>query len=156
MNTPHTDPTTVQNTIDQALRQLGGVQPEPGMHDRILHRLQQAAKEPVRQPSAWSRLLVPGFRLAFAGLAGCCLCTAVVLGSLQHSHTLAAQNHPVVPVLPQQGGFATASSARIAAHPAVAPSGGRSNQHLGEGRATVKPGTHIHGGDAIPVPPRAQ
>ena len=67
MNTPHPN----QNSnplIDRALHQLGSAQPQPGMNDRILRRLQQAETQSV--PHA---LFSPAFgwpRLAFAGLAG--------------------------------------------------------------------------------------
>jgi hypothetical protein len=149
MNTPHTHHHTADHIIDRTLRQLGSVQPRQGINDRILHSLRQAEAAPA------SRFSLPWPRLAFASLAGACLCAAIVIGSVQHSHAVAAQNHPVVPILQQQTGVATASSTHISAHPVIAPKGGgRSNQHLGQGRATVKPGTHVHGGDGIPVPPR--
>jgi hypothetical protein len=151
MNTPHANQNanhhTTSQLIDRALHQLGHVQPQPGMKNRILRSLRPSPTA-LKPAFAWPRL-------AFASLAGVCLCAAVVVGSLQHSHAVAAQNHPALPILQQQSGVATASSTRISAHPAIAPKGGgRSNQHLGTGRATVKPGTHIHGGDGIPVPPR--
>ncbi|MFP5277392.1 MAG: hypothetical protein ACLGPM_09765 [Acidobacteriota bacterium] len=150
MNTPRTNDTATQATIDHALHRLGSAQPDPGMNNRILRRLNRAAVEPAHRLSPWPRL-------AFASLAGCGLCVAVVFGSLQHSHAVAAQDHPVLPILQQQGGISTASSTRIAVHPALAPKGGgRSDQHLGEGRATIKPGTHVHGGDGIPVPPQVR
>ena len=148
MNTPHTNH-RFDPIIDRALHQLGAAEPRHGINDRILYRLRQV--EAISTPHsnfAWPRL-------AFASLAGACLCTAVVIGSVQHSHAVAAQNHPIVPIMQQQNGVATASSTRISAHPAIAPKGGgRSDQHLGQGRATVKPGTHVHGGDGVPVPPR--
>ncbi len=154
MNTPYQNHHAANHIIDRALHQLGNAQPEPGMNDRILRRLHQAEAQPAptlrAAAFAWPRFAV-------AGLAGCCLCTAVVIGSIQHSHAVAAQNHPVVPILQQQSGISTASSSRIAMHPPVAPKGGgRSDQHLGQGRATVKPGTHVRGGDGITVPPNNQ
>lgn len=157
MNTPHQNYNTANQTaanqiIDRALHQLGHVDPQPGMNDRTLRRLRQAQAAPAPRAAAFGWR-----RLAFAGLAGCCFCAAVVVGSVQHSHTVAAQDHPVVPILQHQSGISTASSTHISAHPAVAPKGGgRSNQHLGTGRATVKPGTHVHGGDGITVPPHVQ
>ena len=158
MNTPHPN----QNSnplIDRALHQLGSVEPDPGMNDRVLRRIRQAEAEPAPRPNSfgWPRLALAWPRLALAGFAGCCICAAVVIGSVQHSHAVAAQNRPVLPILHQQSGVATASSTHIAAHPPVAPKGGgRSDQHPGQGRATVKPGTHIHGGDGITVPPHVQ
>jgi hypothetical protein len=157
MNTPHPNQNTDQ-IIDSALHQLGSVNPESGMNDRILRRIRQAAAEPAPSPSpisfGWPRLALAWPRLVFGGLAGCCLCAAVVFGSIQHTNSVAAQNRPVLPVLHQQSGVATASSTHIAAHPPVAPKGGgRSDQHPGQGRAIVKPGTHVHGGDGITVPP---
>lgn len=148
MNTLNPNHETGQ-LIDRALHQLATVEPQPGLNDRILRRLRQTQDQPAPRASfGWPRL-------AFAGLAGCCLCSVVVLGSVQHSHDVAAQHRPIIPILQQQSGISTASSTRIAAHPAVAPTGsGRSNQHLGTGRATVKPGTHVHGGDGIAIPPR--
>lgn len=136
--------------IDRALRQLGSAQPDPGMNDRLRHQIHQvAAAEPASRR-------IPAFgwpRLAFATLAGGCLCAAVVIGSVHHSHVVAAQNRPVVPILQRQSGVSTASSARIAAHPPAAPKGsGRSDNHLGQGRATVPAGTHVHGGDGVTVP----
>lgn len=146
MNTSHTNHNAANHIIDRALHQLGSVEPRPGINNRILYRLRQAESAPAPR-AAWPRL-------AFASLAGACLCAAVVVGSVQHSHTVAAQNHPVLPILQQQNGVATASSTHISAHPAIAPKGGgRSDQHLGQGRATVKPGTHVHGGDGVTVPP---
>jgi len=151
MKTADANHDTANKIIDSALRQLGSVEPRHGINDRILYRVRQAEAAPApRAIAAWPRL-------AFASLAGACLCTAIVIGSVQHSRAVAAQNHPVLPILQQQNGVATASSTHISAHPAIAPKGGgRSDQHLGQGRATVKPGTHIHGGDGIPVPPRVQ
>ena len=148
MNNPNTHHNATHDIIDRALHQLGAVEPRPGINNRILYHLQQAEAAPApRAIAAWPRL-------AFASLAGACLCTAIVVGSVQHSHTVAAQNHPVLPILQQQNGVATASSTHISAHPAIAPKGGgRSDQHLGQGRATVNPGTHVHGGDGVPVPP---
>ena len=151
MNTPQPNHNANQ-LIDRALHQLASIEPDPGMNDRILRRIRQAADEPVPHS-----VLKPAFgwpRFALAGLAGCCLCAVVVFGSVQHSHAVAAQNRPVLPILHPQSGVATASSTHITAHPPVAPKGGgRSDQHPGQGRATVKPGTHIHGGDGISVPP---
>lgn len=153
MNTPHPNQNTHQ-IIDRALHQLGSVDPDPGMNDRILRRLHQAEAEPSPISLGWPRFALAGPRLAIAGIAGCCLCAVVVIGSIQHTNAVAAQNRPVLPILHQQSGVATASSTRIAAHPPVAPKGGgRSDQHPGQGRATVKPGTHVHGGDGITVPP---
>lgn len=153
MNTPQPVDHSVDvgAVIDRTLAQLGSARPRPGMQDRILRRLDEALAAPVAAP----RVAFFGWpRLAFASLAGCCLCAGVVFGSLQHSHAVAAQNRPIVLVLQQQSGVATASSTHIAAHPAMAPKGGgRSDEHLGSGRATVKPGTHVHGGDGIAVPP---
>lgn len=151
MNTPHANQSPTDHIIDRALHHLGSVQPRQGINDRILYRLRQAESAPARRAiAAWPRL-------AFASLAGASLCVAIVIGSVQHSHTIAAQNHPVIPIIQRQSGVATASSTHISAHPAIAPAGGgRSDQHLGQGRANVKPGTHIHGGDGIPVPPHAQ
>lgn len=154
MNTPHSNNHAIQhaaphNIIDRALHQLGSVEPRPGMNDRILRSLRQADARPALPLSAsgWPRL-------AFASLAGGCLCAAIVIGSVQHSHAIAAQHHPILPILQKQSGVATASSAHVSAHPAIAPKGGgRSNQHIGDGRATVHPGTHVHGGDGITVPP---
>ncbi len=139
------------SAIDHALRQLGSAQPDPGMNDRLLRRLRQAAPaepSPRRAPSlGWPRL-------AAAGLAGCCLCAAVVVGSVQHSHYIAAQNQPPAPILQRHNGISTASSTHISAHPPVAPkNGGRSHHRLSPGRATVPPGTHVHGGDGVTVPP---
>lgn len=151
MNTPPANQNVTNQItsqlIDRALHHLGQVQPPPGMSDRVLRGLRPAAP-PLKPAFAWPRL-------AFASLAGACLCAAVVVGTLQHSHAVAAQNHPALPILQQQSGVATASSTHISAHPAIAPKGGgRSNQYLGTGRASVKPGTHVRGGDGIPVPPR--
>lgn len=151
MNTPHphNHSTPAQSLIDSALRQLGSAQPRPGLNERILQRLRQTAITPAPHAAFWGWP-----RLGLATLAGCCICAAVVFGSLQHSHTAAVQNHSVVPVLQQQSGVATASSTRVAAHPVIVPDGGgRSNEHPGQGRATVKPGTHVHGGAGIAVPP---
>ncbi len=146
MNTPHAYRNTTDQIIDHALQQLAAVEPQPGMNDRILRSLRQAQPAP-RAALGWPRL-------AFAGLAGCCLCSVVVLGSVQHSRNVAAQHRPIIPILQQQSGISTASSARIAAQPPVAPTGsGRSNQHLGQGRASVKPGTHVRAGDGISLPP---
>ncbi len=151
MNTPDTHHNAASHLIDRALHQLGSVQPRDGINNRILYRLRQAESAPA------PRAIAPWPRLAVASLAGACLCAAIVIGSVQHSRAVAAQNHPVLLILQQQSGVATASSTRIAAHPVIAPKGGgRSDEHIGQGRATVKPGTHIHGGDGIPVPPHAQ
>lgn len=139
----------LHSAIDRALHQLGSAQPRPGMTDRILRRLSHANTKPAPRAAFWGWP-----RVGFAALAGCCLCAAIVVGSIQHSHAVATQNHPVVPILQQQSGVATASSTRISAHPVVAPkNGGRANEHPGAGRATVKPGTHVRGGDGITVPP---
>ncbi|MGC8550216.1 MAG: hypothetical protein ACP5M4_11005 [Acidobacteriaceae bacterium] len=151
MNHPDTHPNAADHIIDRALHQLGSAEPRDGINNRILYRLRQAEFEPAPHAiAAWPRL-------ALASLAGACLCATIVIGTVQHSHAVAAQNHPVLPILRQQNGVATASSTHISAHPVIAPQGGgRSDQHLGQGRANVKPGTHIHGGDGIPVPPRVQ
>ena len=152
MKHPHPNQNT-NKMIDQALRQLASAEPRHGMNDRILRRLREAQAQPAPR-SVFRTAAVAWPRLAFASLAGCALCAAVAVGSVQHSHAAAAPTHPIAPILQPQNGVATASSTRISAHPALAPKvGGRSNQHLGTGRATVKPGTHIHGGDGIAIPP---
>lgn len=153
MNHPRTNRHAANHIIDQTLHRLGSAQPQSGMNDRILRHLRQLEAQPA--PHAIFRTDAAAWpRLAFASLAGCALCAAVVVGSVQHSHTVAAQNHSVTPILQPHNGVATASSTHISAHPAIAPKdGGRSNHHTGKGRATVKPGTHVHGGDGISIPP---
>jgi hypothetical protein len=133
--------------IDRALRRLGATSPRDGLEDRILARLEQAAREKAPGFLSLSRLAV---MFAVAGT----VCAVIVAGSVTHSHNVL----PVAPGLHlpigSQPGVGAASAARVAPQPVKVPprERPRSIRKTENGRAVISPDAKKHGGVAVPKP----
>jgi hypothetical protein len=140
----------IHPALQKTLHALGSVTPNVTMNERLLRQLRLAATEPQPSRLPWNVPYMP--RLAAMALAGSFACSLIVVGSVEHSHRAAPQAAPVLQLFPAQSGVGTASAARIAADPAIAPAGrGRAAHRITPGRASLRPGARPHGEVAVPA-----
>ena len=115
---PHFLDIELEKQIDQTLRMIGSASPRTGIEQRIAARLADAA---VTKPSCLFGLP----RFALASVAGVAICTAIVAGSVNHSHRIL----PVAPaaqLLPgHSSGMSTADAQKLTSKPVTAPAHGR-------------------------------
>ncbi|MGA7525518.1 MAG: hypothetical protein WBW84_23930 [Acidobacteriaceae bacterium] len=155
---------TPEERIDGALRAVGSAAPEADLQGRILNRLAAERVAMEHAPGGLAGLLRRTPRFTGAALTAVFICvagTAIVIGSVDHSHGLhrAPVVAPPVPGLPglPGNGIGAASAVHPAAPvsvpvPATRSSRGRSSRSASHGRARIQRHAHKAAGVRVPAP----
>lgn len=152
---------TVEERIEAALHAVGSATPEAGLQGRILNRLAAQRVNMGDAPAGFAALLHRMPRFTGAALTAVFVCvagSAIVIGSLDHSHGLhhAPVIAPPVPGL-SGNGIGAASAVHPAAPvsvpvPATRSSRGRSSRTVDRGRARIQRHARKAPGVAVPSP----
>jgi hypothetical protein len=148
MNTPRP---TSDKKIETTLRLLAQARPAEDFERRLYDRLSEENLRVGRSFFSRAGDFFLAQRLGFAAAAATLACTAIVVGSVQHSHQRTLPNTGVHLSAPASG-LGAASSTHISPQPVAAPEHGRSRSErkATAGRATVPRNAHKPAGVAVP------